>query len=405
MQAGARVMKSQEVKKKSSCSGGVLLLLSLFGAGCGQVGPPLPPSRNLPRPVSNLRATRRGGWLRLHWTPPTKTTGGERIAGPVRLRVCLWPARRAQARPTPGMPCPYPWLMQPTYRAATLPGEMRLRLSGLMARLPAEENEPETVRLAIEFVNRARHGAGWSNWQLFSSVPASAPPRIITARVSQRGVDLRWQAPRPAPAGYRVYRETLSAPARSQSRSISLKRTLAGSSPRPAAGSRQEQIRVTRHWRPLADLPARATRYLDRTARNGWRYRYTVRALTVFPRGPRHAGLSVESENAAPAELWVRQRIPPAAPRALEAIVGLGHPPTVHLSWLPVPNRHLAGYDIYRQRAGGPWRKLNSTPQPATTYTDASAFVHSATARYGVRAVSTRHLTSPLSNLITVTAP
>lgn len=393
-----------EKKKRISGMSWALAAMSFLWAGCGQVGPPLPPSRNLPRPVIALRAARRGGWLRLRWTPPARTTGGERISGPVRLRVCLWPARRTTARPTPGMPCPYPWLMRQSYRAASLPGEMRLRLTAVMARLPPP-SEPEIVRLAVEFVNRAGHGAGWSNWQLFSSVPASAAPRMIAARVSTRGVELLWKALRPAPARYRVYRETISAPARPRKNNINLKQMLAGPGPQPAAGNHQEQIQMTKRWRALADLPARATSYLDRTARNGWRYRYTVRALTVLPHGPRHAGLDVESENAAPAELWVRQRIPPAAPGELEAIVGLGHPPTVHLSWLPVPDRLLAGYDIYRQRAGGPWRKLNANPQPATTYTDASAFVKTAKVRYGVRAVSTQHTMSPVSNIITVTAP
>jgi hypothetical protein len=43
-------------------------------AGCGYVGPPLPPALNIPRQVTDLRAEVIGDKLIVHFTPPARTT-------------------------------------------------------------------------------------------------------------------------------------------------------------------------------------------------------------------------------------------------------------------------------------------------------------------------------------------
>src|SRR5271169_718009 len=58
--------------------------LCLLLASCAQTGPPLPPSLELPKPPSDLRAMRKGNRITLSWSQPTLTTDrqGVRYIGP-----------------------------------------------------------------------------------------------------------------------------------------------------------------------------------------------------------------------------------------------------------------------------------------------------------------------------------
>src|SRR5947209_8310567 len=57
-------------------------------AGCGTPGAPQPPSLNLPKSVDDLRATRKGDVITFTWTPPSETTDGARIKGPIAVHLC-----------------------------------------------------------------------------------------------------------------------------------------------------------------------------------------------------------------------------------------------------------------------------------------------------------------------------
>ncbi|MGH3032894.1 MAG: hypothetical protein ACRDNE_19425 [Gaiellaceae bacterium] len=75
----------------------------------------------------------------------------------------------------------------------------------------------------------------------------------------------------------------------------------------------------------------------------------------------------------------------PAAPGALNATAQSGG--RIALSWAAsTTTTNLAGYDVYRS-TGGPYTKLNVSPLPATTYTDATGAEGTAYT-YKVRAVS-----------------
>src|SRR5581483_1078180 len=68
------------------CELGFITLL-LIASGCGSPGPPLPPSLELPKPVTDLRATRKGDKVFLTWTTPTETTDRQTVRhlGPTRI--------------------------------------------------------------------------------------------------------------------------------------------------------------------------------------------------------------------------------------------------------------------------------------------------------------------------------
>ena len=61
---------------------------AFFLAGCGMPGAPLPPSLNLPIPVTDLSAVRTGSQVALAWTMPTKTTDKVLLKGNIAVRVC-----------------------------------------------------------------------------------------------------------------------------------------------------------------------------------------------------------------------------------------------------------------------------------------------------------------------------
>src|SRR5437762_2635908 len=57
-------------------------------AACGTPGAPRPPSLDLPRPVSDLAASRQGNQVTLSWTAPRETTDKQNIRHPGPVRIC-----------------------------------------------------------------------------------------------------------------------------------------------------------------------------------------------------------------------------------------------------------------------------------------------------------------------------
>src|SRR6266851_4680564 len=68
--------------------GGLCLLALALLAGCGSPGVPLPPSLELARPVSDLRALRKGDTVYLTWSAPEVTTDRHNILHPGLTEVC-----------------------------------------------------------------------------------------------------------------------------------------------------------------------------------------------------------------------------------------------------------------------------------------------------------------------------
>src|SRR5580700_6727321 len=76
-------------------------LLTSGLAGCGTPGAPLPPSLNLPDPVSDLSATRTGDVVNLTWTMPGRNTDKLKLKDNIVVRICR---REGEETCTPASP-------------------------------------------------------------------------------------------------------------------------------------------------------------------------------------------------------------------------------------------------------------------------------------------------------------
>src|SRR3954453_4699581 len=64
------------------------LFFTALLTGCGTPGVPLPPSLELAKPVTDLRAVRKGDKVYLAWSVPVLTTDRQNIRHPGLTRVC-----------------------------------------------------------------------------------------------------------------------------------------------------------------------------------------------------------------------------------------------------------------------------------------------------------------------------
>ena len=177
---------------------GAALAITSALAGCGMPGAPLPPSLNLPVPVTDLSAVRTGPQVALTWTMPTKTTDKVLLKGNIAVRVC----RNQTAAPNCSV-------------AATLslaPGAAATFNDTLSPELAA--GSPRVLTYSVELVNRKSRSAGLSNSA--ETLAGEAPPAIedLTAEMRKDGVLLHW-APAPSessPVAIRLVRRLLSPP-------------------------------------------------------------------------------------------------------------------------------------------------------------------------------------------------
>lgn len=78
-----------------------LCFVTLLFSACASIGPPQPPSLELPRPPSDLRASRKGDRVTLSWTVPNATTDRQRLHNTGPTRICRAIRASVEACDTP----------------------------------------------------------------------------------------------------------------------------------------------------------------------------------------------------------------------------------------------------------------------------------------------------------------
>jgi hypothetical protein len=359
-----------------------LTALCLLPVGCAQLGQPLPPSLELPKPPGDLHASRKGSLVTLSWSEPTLTTDrqGVRYLGPTlvcrsletEITNCGTPAASLPAPPPAAIPkrgTPHPTEQKSGPRPApviytdTLPPAMQRPD-------PAAE-----VTYAVEVLNRSSRGTELSNRVHVPAVVTLPPPGDLAAQLNGDGVVLTWTSagePRNLPA------KTPAAP--------------------PDAPGLQLRYRIYRRDESTGkdaiagDLPVGESgpaRFMDSSFEWEKTYLYRVTGVSIIKWAD--SEVEVEGDDTAPVRVIAHDIFPPAVPTGLQAAYsGEGQRPFVDLIWAPVTNADLAGYNIFRSEAAGePMVKLNSELVKSPSYRD-TAVASGKTYTYSVSAVDVR---------------
>ncbi len=302
----------------------------VFLSSCGYVGPVVPPSPELPQPVTNLNVVERGDQLLLTFDVPARTTDNLAIKrfSEIDLRIGSSPmpfdlehwaasARAYQLSiPPPNDPDdPKPHPIAKTLPAADWTGQ---RIAVL-------------VRTAVKQHDRFSQ---WSNRVVLQVVPPIAAPEL-QAKAVKPGFLLTWTPPAPG-LEYQIFRQDAS----------DKMPVLIGTT------DTSPFVDQTSHW----DTP----------------YVYTV----VAQKG------SAESLASKPVRIESADIFPPEIPASITAVAG---PDSVEVSWSRSPDADTKGYYVYRQTGAGPFERQNGL-LTLPTFSDHNV-QHGHTYRYAVSAV------------------
>lgn len=314
---------------------------TLMLAACATIGPPQPPSLQLPKPPTDLRASRKGDRVNLAWTIPTMTTDRETVRSLGPTLICRGPGELSACdTPAGKITTPIP----PTKAGASAQKPQASYTDALPAQL--ESDDPSTfITYAAQVLNRDGRAAGLSNQVRVPLARTLPPPRDFRARVAKEGVVLSWMGeiaavpPADVQYVYRVYRHA------------------DGGSERVMAG----------------DAPAGVeTSFTIVDANVEWQktYYYHAEAVTVIHRNT--SPLEIEGDETPEIKVFADDVFPPTVPAALQAVYsGPGQKPFIDLVWAPVSDADLAGYNVYRREEGetNPV-KLNAELIKAPAYRD-----------------------------------
>jgi len=356
-----------------------ILLGTICGlAGCAQTGVPLPPSLELPRPPSDLRAERKASSVTLTWEEPTLTTDHQsvRYLGPTQICRPTDPKATTCGVPVQILPPP----TTTSQRSAKKPRNKEGAPVTFTDTLPASllSDNPETeITYAVEVLNRNARSAGLSNRVQVPAIRTLPAPADVSAELNDDGVLLKWTSVG-APPGkpdlqyrYRIYRRE-EGPA---------KEVVAGEVPVDAAGP--EHFLDSIEW--------------EKT------YVYRLTAVSIITRTD--GEVQVEGDDSPTVRVMAHDVFPPSVPAGLQAVYsGEGQKPFVDLIWAPVASADLAGYNVYRSESGGAFVKINSETVKTPSYRDANV-ASGKTYAYAVSSIDVRANESARSESATEFVP
>jgi len=359
----------------------------LLFVACATIGPPQPPSLELPKPPSDLRAVRKGNRVTLSWTLPTLTTDRQRVRSFGSTRICRGlqtdltqcgtPVGEAVAPPNSG--ATEPSSTKPGAKKSSRPKIEDSYIDSLPARM--ESDDPSAfATYAIETLNADGRSAGLSNQVRVPLVRTPAPPQDLSVKVTSQGIVLTWadavsaaSSPTVLPYLYRVYRRT--------------------------EGSQQSFL--------VGELPAErepTSTFTDSNVEWEKTYDYRAEAVTKIAQEGKPP-VEVDGEESPEIKVFAHDVFPPAVPSGLQAVFsGPGQQPFIDLIWAPVTDLDLAGYNVYRSEQGGAAAKLNAEPLKTPAYRDSSV-ASGKTYFYSVAAVDVRGNESVRSADATETVP
>ncbi len=303
-------------------------------AGCGYVGPVLPPSPEIPVAVTDLTVVERGGELIINFGTPSRTTDGLVVSrfSEIDLRIGTAPVPfdfdRWAASATK-------YVIEPP-ASATFDNPSSIVLSKT---IPAADWVGKRVAVAVRSaVKKNDHYSSWSNRILLDVLPPLEPPSV-TAVSTAKGVLLSWPG-REGDFEYRIRRK---------------------------ASADKE---------PLQLGTSKSHEYLDESSQYETPYEYTV----VAARG------LAESLPSKPCPVTTHDIFPPSVPASITALAG---PNSIEVSWQRSPEADLRGYFVLRSIDNGPYQPVGGLlTLPAFSDNNVE---HGKTYRYTVSAVDQKN--------------
>lgn len=317
---------------------------------CATIGPPRPPSLELPKPPADLRAVRKGDRVILSWTVPSVTTdrqtirklGATRICRGLeaKLMQCGVPVGEVGAQKNAGAILSSSSQSPKQKVAGSYTDSLSAQLEG--------DDPANFVTYAVEVLNADGRAAGLSNQVRVPLARTLPPPRDFAARVTGQGVVLTWTSDLPSADSTksvrwvnRVYR-------------------------RPEGGSQQIVA---------GEVPAGSERNVTLTDSNiEWEktYEYHVETVTVLAQ-EKQPELQIEGDDSTEVKVFTDDVFPPAVPSGLQAVFsGPGQKMFIDLVWAPVTDVDLDGYNVYRHEEGMAVVKVNAELVKTPAYRDAN---------------------------------
>jgi len=351
------------------------LAVFAFLPACGKRGDPQAPLPRTPRGVTGLSLAQRGRQLEVAYVAPRATTGG------VALPVLEVEVLRAETEGD------FAKVAREQSRRAA-PGEA-VRETGP---LPPPGTE---VRLAA----RARAGGHVSALSSVVALTVQSPlaaPSDLKAELTPRGVALTWTAPpggipppivkpSPSPSPSPAPRAAAPSPVPAVSPSASPGAPASPTptptptptpvpSPIPSPSPTPPPPPSSGYWiyrrdpagaygTPLVRAPLQVAAHTDESAALGQSVCYVARLVAA-------TDPVVESESSNEACLAVKDVAAPSAPEGVAALVRDG---AVELSWSPSSEPDLAGYRVYRARAGGAPERVAEVSAGESAFRDSAA--------------------------------
>jgi len=345
--------------------------------GCAQTGVPLPPSLELPRPPSDLRAERKANFITLTWEEPTLTTDHQsvRYLGPTQICRLTDPKATTCGVPVHVIAAPTSVPQKPAKKSQTMRAPAVSYTDTLPAGLLNDDPDAEII-YAVEVLNRDGRSAGLSNRVQVPAIRTLPAPADLSPELDDDGVLLKWTSSGAPPSKpdlqyrYRIYRREEGA----------AKEVVAGEVPVDAAGP--EHFLDSIEW--------------EKT------YVYRITAVSAITRAG--SEVQVEGDDSPVVRVVAHDVFPPSVPAGLQAVYsGEGQKPFVDLIWAPVASADLAGYNVYRGESEGAFVKIAELVK-TPSYRDA-AVASGKTYTYAVSSVDVRGNESARSEVVTETMP
>lgn len=315
-----------------------LCLIAVCLAGCGTPGAPQPPSLDIPKPVSDLQAVRKGDQVTLAWSRPTDTTDNALV----RKRGKMLVSRRLIGE---GAPLQGPQVVAevPLVPALQMPEPAP---PSAMDSLTAISPGADFALYNVVSQNSLGKAAGPSNSVSVPLVPSLPAPARVQAVAVPLGISISWDQTWPpenlthltAQYAYRINR-------REQ-----------GSAAPPTM---VKQVAASNEAIALVDTSIEWQKH----------YEYWITPVTTW-QGAGKRG-TVEGADSPVASVFANDVFPPAVPAGLQAVYsGISDQPFIDLSWTANTEPDLAGYNVYRHTENEPPVKLNAELVKVPAYQD-----------------------------------